>query len=80
MVYLAVVLFSGYPSCYNDGTKVTMEVRRAFKLEKRARVWSMELEEREEEAFVMFREEYGEDAPFELTWEGSCNTSIMLED
>ena len=80
MIYVAAVLFSGYPSCYNDGTKITMEVRHAFKTEKRAMIWSMELEERKEDASVMFREEYGEDAPSELSWEGSCRTSIMLED
>ena len=81
MIYVSVVSFSAYPSCYDD-MHITMEVRRAFTDAKRSDEWSMELELRRGEAWEMFREEYGIDAPLYpdyLTWEGSLRMGVELE-
>lgn len=81
MIYVSVVSFSACPSCYDD-MQITMEVRRAFTNAQRADEWGMELELRRVEAWEMFREEYGIDAPLYpeyLTWEGSLRMGVELE-
>lgn len=82
MIYVATVCFSAYSSCYED-MEIKMEVRRAFTKASRAEEWSMELELRQVEAWEMFREEYGVDAPAspdDLCWEYSARMGIELED
>ena len=82
MIYVAEVTFSACPSCY-DGEEVCMTVRRAFASADRADAWGIELDARRTEAWEMFCEEYGADAPRyadDLRWEGTFRAGVELED
>lgn len=81
MIYAVEVSFSARLPFYDF--EVWKTVRRAFTDEEKAYEWGMNLELRRTEAWEMFREEYGEDAPEwpnDLMWEETKQCGMELED
>lgn len=81
MIYAVEVSFSARLPFYDF--EATETVRRAFTDEEKANEWGMNLELRRTEAWEMFREEYGEDAPErpdDLMWEETKQCGMELED
>ena len=81
MIYAVEVSFSARLPFYDF--EIWKSVRRAFTDEEKANEWGMNLELRRTEAWEMFREEYGEDAPElpdDLMWEETKQCGMELED